>query len=61
MTDQELKKLWDEFENIPVSEDGCIEQQFHTFDSGTDRMDIWHWFDKNHSKGTAYLIGASEG
>lgn len=57
MTDQELENLWDEFANTPINEDDCIEQQFHTFEPGTDRMDIWHWFDENHSKGVAYLIG----
>lgn len=57
MTDQELETLWDEFANIHIDEDDNITEQFHTFDPGTERMEIWHWFDSHHSKGVAHLIG----
>lgn len=57
MNNEELEQLWDEFANVAIDEDDCITQDFHTFDTGTDRNEIWQWFDQNHSKGTAYLSG----
>lgn len=57
MTDQELEKLWDVFGNTPINEEDCITEKFHIFEPDTDRIDIWHWFDENHSKGVAHLIG----
>lgn len=57
MTDQELEKLWDVFGNTPINEEDCITEKFHIFEPGTDRIDIWHWFDESHSKGVAHLIG----
>lgn len=35
----------------------CIEEDFLHFPAGTNRMDIWHWFDEQHSIGVAYLTG----
>lgn len=30
------------------------------FPKGTDREEIWHWFDENHPKGVAYLLYRGE-
>ena len=35
----------------------CIEEDFLHFPVGTNRMEIWHWFDEQHSIGVAYLTG----
>ena len=41
MTLDELKKLWDEFSDVPVdNNDDGIERPFHVFEKGTDRMEI---------------------
>ncbi len=58
MNDNQLEQLWDEFSNIAIDEDECITQEFHIFEAGTDRSEIWQWFDQKHSKGTAYLLGS---
>lgn len=37
--------LWDLLGDIPIDEDECIEESFLSFEIGTDREDIWHWFE----------------
>jgi len=49
-------------EDIPFDENKegelTISQDFHIFEKGTDRNEIWHWFDEKHDKGVADLLGA---
>lgn len=55
--DIELEKLWKQFEDLPMDPDTeKIEEPFLIFPAGTDREDIWHWFDERHSKGVVYLL-----
>ena len=55
--DAELEQLWDELEDIPMDpETEQLEAPFLDFGVGTDREDIWHWFDERHSKGVVYLL-----
>lgn len=58
--DKVMEKLWEELEDVPFDEDTdgrlCLSQPWHAFPVGTDREDIWHWFDENHSKGVAWLL-----
>lgn len=54
--DKELEKLWDEFTNICIDDDECIDTDFDMWKKGTPREDIWHYFDEEHSKGVYYLI-----
>jgi hypothetical protein len=44
---EDFKKLWREFSDIPVNEDDEIEERFLGFEIGTDRFEIWHWFEEN--------------
>ena len=46
MTPEKLKEWWDEFSEMPVDNDDRIERAFHIFEKGTDRMEIWKWFDE---------------
>lgn len=41
----ELKKLWKEFSEVPINNDDEIECNFLDFEAGTDRFEIWEWFD----------------
>lgn len=41
----ELKRLWMEFSEVPIDNDDAILRDFHDFPKGTDRMEIWEWFD----------------
>ena len=36
---------WDVLGNVPVNEDGEIEEDFYEFSEGTDREEIWHWLE----------------
>jgi len=40
------EKLWARLGDIPVDSDECIEEGFEDFPIGTDRQDIWHWFEE---------------
>lgn len=52
-----LESLWKQFEDVPMNPDTeKMEEAFMDFPAGTDREDIWHWFDERHSKGVSYLL-----
>jgi hypothetical protein len=55
--DRILEKMWDVFEDAPMNpETERIEHRFYFFEPGTHREEIWHWFDKRHTKGVYYLL-----
>ena len=66
--DAVLELLWKQFAEVPMDpETEKTEAPFlHlpmndadylvSFDAGTPREDIWHWFDERHSKGVVYLL-----
>lgn len=46
---KEARALWDEFSEVPVGEhDDLIQEDFLHFPAGTDRFDIWHWFEETY-------------
>lgn len=53
MTFEDVKKLWDEFSDVPVDSDDRIERPFLHFEAGTDRFDMWIWFDERCPHGMA--------
>lgn len=48
-----VENLWKKFGDIPINEDDTIDEDFYIWKKGTDKLDIWHWFDDNHSLGLA--------
>lgn len=55
--DEQLEFFWDQFADIPMDpETERMEEDFLCFPIGTHREEIWHWFDKRHSKGVYYLL-----
>lgn len=55
--DKVLEQWWEVLADIPINPDTeQTEEQFLHFPVGTDREEIWHWFDKRHSNGVAYLL-----
>ena len=60
MTDKAIENLWDELADIPVFEDEegnmCIDIEWNGWKRGTDREEIWKWFDEHHSKGVGWLM-----
>lgn len=43
-----------------INDNDEILEEFLGFHEGTDRMEIWHWFDERYSKGVAYLMFGSD-
>lgn len=58
--DKHLEQLWDELGDIPFDDqpesDMTLAQPWHGFPVGTEREDIWHWFDERYSRGVAALL-----
>lgn len=42
-----LREMWEEFGDIPIDSSKCIDQDFYFWPKGTDRYEIWHWFDEH--------------
>lgn len=42
---KDFESLWYKLGDIPVNEGGEIEEDFLHFGVGTDREEIWHWFE----------------
>ena len=49
--DTELENLWKFLEDIPMNENEQLEEDWFIFPKGTDKEEIWHWFDEQYSKG----------
>ena len=46
MTDLEMaKQLWEEFGDVPIDDNDCITCGWRSFEKGTNRFEIWHWFE----------------
>lgn len=60
LTDREIEKVWDDLSNVPFIEDEekrlILDCDWRNYPKGTDRDEIWHDFDKAHSKGVNYLL-----
>lgn len=54
--DKLLEMMWEALTDVNVTEDECIEQDWFIFESGTDKYEIWHWFDEHYSEGVAALV-----
>ena len=58
--DLEIEKLWEELEDVPFDEDEykdlILSEDWYHFKAGTEREEIWKWFDQKHSKGVAWLL-----
>ena len=55
--DTELERLWAELADVPMDpETEEMEEPFLHFPAGTNREEIWRWFDERHSKGVVYLL-----
>lgn len=55
--DEALEEMWAQFADVPMNpETECIEERFMGWEPGAHREEIWHWFDRRHSKGVGYLL-----
>ena len=53
MTFERIEQLWNEFADVPIDNDEGIDKDFHHWGKGTDRYEIWHWFDERCPNGLA--------
>lgn len=64
ITDGEIEKLWDEFEDVLFIEDEdccdccglALASPWMYWDEGTSRDTIWRWFSQHYSKGLSGLL-----
>lgn len=56
LNDAQIESIWDVFGDVSLDEDECLENEWFGFPKGTDKIDIWRWFDEHHSKGVYYLL-----
>ena len=52
LTDDVYRKLWEILGDIPVN-DNEIEEPFLHFEVGTDRFEIWYWFEETFNLSVA--------
>lgn len=56
-----VKELWNNLTDVPIDpETEELDEPYYIWPKGTDKEDIWHWFDEHHSKGVAYLLGFTD-
>lgn len=54
---KKVKELWSEFGDVPMNpETECIEEAWHGFPAGTNREEIWHWFEETFDVRVADLM-----
>lgn len=52
-----LEELWAGLEDIPVNPDTeKLELFYYIWPAGTDKKDVWRWFNERYSKGVSYLL-----
>ena len=62
-TDNELERKWAELSDVPFDDgrtenDMTLAEEWFGFPAGTEREEIWHWFDEHYSRGVAHLLNA---
>lgn len=50
-SNKRLEQLWKELGDIPIDINECILSDFHIWKRGTNRFEIWKWFDDNFEGG----------
>lgn len=58
--DKELTKLWQMFGDVPVNNMDQIEEEFLGFSEGTEKEEVWQWFDERYSGGVVKLMFGGE-
>ena len=54
--DKNIEALWKEFENVPVDRNGNLRAAWKAYPKGTNKNEVYEWFNRHHSKGLAYLM-----
>ena len=59
-SDEDVEKLWEEFETLYSDEKKALPSDWRMFQVGTDIRHVWRWFDENHSEGLVWLMNEYE-
>ena len=54
--DKNVEALWKEFQSIPVDRNGNLRAAWYAFPKGTNKNEVYGWFDRHYSKGMSYLM-----
>lgn len=50
-------ELWESLEDVPMNvHTECIEEPWLHFSKGTNREDIWHWFEETFNVSVSELM-----
>ena len=60
LTEKELTELWLLFGDVPINDNDQIEEEFIGYEAGTNRFDIWEWFDERYEGGVHRLLYEAE-
>lgn len=47
-TKSQIERLWKIFGDVPIGDNDHIQECFMDWPWGTDRFEIWHWFDEQY-------------
>ena len=53
---EDAHELWSKLGDIPINQDEETEECFLHFEAGTDREDIWHWFEDRFNLSVTELM-----
>ena len=54
--DKNVEASCKEFQNVPVDRNGNLKAAWYAFPKGTNKNDVYDWFDRNYSKGLTHLM-----
>lgn len=54
--DKNIETLWKEFQSVPVDYNGNLKTAWYAFPKGTNKNDVYDWFNRHYSKGLSYLM-----
>lgn len=50
---EKVKELWEEFGEVAINDKDQILTDWHGFKKGTDRFEIWNWFEEEFNVSVA--------
>ena len=56
----DIEQLWQAFSDIGIDDQDRITEPFMDWEAGTDRFEIWHWFDEQYPGGVHKLMGMED-
>ena len=56
MNEAKIADLWNKFKDIPTNEADEIDERFYIWKKGTDKMEIWKWFDEESKNGVYWML-----